>query len=57
MSREDPGAASGQQVYPPLKRCTCRDLVTLHNLSDAGVRTACSNSNCDCRRFAEAEED
>lgn len=52
MSRQDPGAATGQQPYEPT-RCTCGCLVTLHKPNDAGVRGACSNSNCRCRTFAE----
>lgn len=54
MSAADPGAASGQQVYVPMKRCTCRDLVTLHKPHDVTkARGACSNSNCNCRKFTE----
>lgn len=53
VSRQDPGAASGQQVYPPLTRCVCGDLVTLHGLSESGKRTSCSSSNCACKTFTE----
>lgn len=55
MSRQDPGAASGQQTYPPMLRCTCGCLEALHNLSDAGKRTGCSSSNCPCKAFTEED--
>jgi len=54
VSAHDPGAANGQQTYPPMLRCVCGDLDVLHNLSTVGKRTGCSNSNCDCRAFTEA---
>lgn len=54
MSAQDPGAASGQQTYPPLLRCACRCLETLHNLTESGRRTSCSSSRCTCRAFAAA---
>jgi hypothetical protein len=38
-----------------LTRCACRCLITVHRLNDAGVRTSCSNSNCDCKTFTEEE--
>jgi hypothetical protein len=34
-------------------RCTCRCLITVHLITDAGVRAGCSNSNCDCKTFTE----
>lgn len=52
MSRQDPGAATGQVPYD-LTRCTCGCLSSLHAINAAGRRAACSNSNCDCRRFVE----
>jgi len=52
VSRQDPGAATGQQPYEPT-RCTCGCLSTLHKLSDAGVRVGCSNSNCACKALVE----
>jgi hypothetical protein len=52
MSRQDPGAATGQIPYLPT-RCTCGCLSTLHNLTPAGKRTGCSNSNCSCKAFVE----
>jgi hypothetical protein len=51
----DQGAATGSIPYEPT-RCTCGCLSTFHKLSDAAVRQACSNSNCGCKRFAEASE-
>jgi hypothetical protein len=62
VSRQDPGAATGQAPHEPT-RCTCRGpvcvgLSTLHKPHDTtGVLGACSNSNCDCRRFTEKESD
>jgi hypothetical protein len=63
VSRQDPGAATGQVPYEPT-RCTCQQpqvcigLSTLHKPNPTtGVRGACSNSNCDCRRFTEKESD
>ncbi|MEU7904148.1 hypothetical protein [Actinoplanes sp. NPDC049118] len=53
MSRQDPGATTGQMPYE-LSRCTCGCLSSLHKLTDAGERATCSNSNCGCRRFTEA---
>lgn len=54
MSRQDPGAATGQQAYRPLLRCTCSCLSTLHKPHDVtAVRGACSNSNCACKTFTE----
>lgn len=53
MSRQDPGAANGQ-IPTDLTRCTCGDLSSLHKPHDVtGVLGACSNSNCDCRRFTD----
>ena len=54
MSRQDPGAATGQTPHEPT-RCTCGDLITVHRINDAGVRAGCSNSNCDCKTFTEKE--
>jgi hypothetical protein len=57
VSAQDPGAATGQTPYEPT-RCTCGCLSTLHKPNPTtGVRGACSNSNCDCRRFTEKESD
>lgn len=55
MSRQDPGAAAGVTPHEPA-RCTCGCLITVHRLNDAGARTGCSNSNCDCTKFTEKEE-
>jgi len=56
MVSRDQGAAAGQQTYPPIGRCTCRHLETLHAISEkTKKREACSNSACGCRRYA-AEE-
>lgn len=54
MSRQDPGAATGQMPYPP-RRCECGDLDAVHAFDSNGVRAACSSSLCGCRRFV-AEE-
>lgn len=57
MSAQDPGGAdvaTGQTPYD-LGRCTCTCLESLHRPNDAGVRMACSNSNCTCRRYTEEE--
>jgi hypothetical protein len=51
VSRQDPGAATGQMPYEP-GRCECGDLETLHVLNDKGERKACSSSTCGCRRYA-----
>lgn len=57
MSRQDPGAATGQ-IPTQLGYCTCRreqvciGLESLHKPHDVtGVRGACSNSNCPCERY------
>lgn len=55
MSRQDPGAATGQQPYE-LGRCECGELETLHILNDAGERRACSASMCACRRYVAVHE-
>lgn len=54
MSRQDPGAATGQQPYEP-GRCTCEHLVTLHAINGKGQRAACSASTCGCRRYVAAQ--
>jgi hypothetical protein len=46
--------STGQVPYEPA-RCVCGELVTIHALNAKGQRTACSNSNCGCKRFV-AEE-
>jgi len=57
VSRQDPGAATGQTPYD-LARCTCGCLSSLHKPHDVtGVRGACSNSNCPCRTFTEEVSD
>jgi hypothetical protein len=61
VSRQDPGAADVATGQTPtaLTYCTCRGpscvgLSSLHKPHDVtGVRGACSNSNCDCKRFTE----
>jgi hypothetical protein len=48
---------SGQQVYPPLTRCVCGELITVHTFDTKGQRAACSYSNCrTCPGFTEKEE-
>lgn len=54
MSRQDSGAAAGQQAYKPMKYCTCGDLEVMHALSESGQRTSCTSSLCVCKRFLEA---
>jgi hypothetical protein len=57
MSRQDPGAATGQTPPVSRPRCTCGCLSSLHAISTAGRRAACSNSNCDCTRFTKTKEE
>lgn len=57
MSRTDPGAARGSQVYPPALRCRCTHAELVHELTAKKVRTVCSHGDaagpCGCRRFEE----
>jgi hypothetical protein len=58
VTRQDAGAASGQQVYPPLTRCVCGELITVHMFDSKGRRAACSYSNCrSCPGFTEEESE
>lgn len=53
MSRQDPGAATGQMPYAPA-RCECGHLVTLHAFNTARLRAACTVRGvkaCGCRLF------
>lgn len=53
MSRDDPGAASGMQVYDEHGPCTCTHPVTFHVIGVGYHRGACSASTCPCRRYTE----
>lgn len=55
MTRQDPGAATGTQAYPPEQRCECGELWEVHAPGDP--RGACSYSECNCRRFVERPAD
>lgn len=60
MSRTDPGAARGNQVYEPRRVCRCGDAESVHELTTKKVRTVCSHADaagpCGCRRFEEATD-
>lgn len=50
---------SGAQTYPPLTRCVCGELSSVHVPDSNGVRKACSYSNCkdNCKKFTEEVDD
>lgn len=50
MSRQDPGAATGQPITEPT-RCLCSHSIALHKIMPNGSRGACSSSLCGCRYF------
>lgn len=55
MTRQDQGAANGTGVYPMDPRCVCGCLAVLHAIgyrSGQQIRTGCSTSGCECRRYA-----
>ena len=54
MSRRDPGAANGGPVRDP-GYCACGDIESVHAVNKAGVRGACSRSDCRCRKYQPKE--
>ena len=64
MTRQDPGAATGAGVYPTEPRCGrqgCGHSAAFHALgrragmASQWIRTACSNSGCECSRYVPGE--
>jgi hypothetical protein len=59
VSRQDPGAATGQSHYPTFPVCECGDPHGAHlekRIGGQQVRTRCSRSGCDCRAYLSVVE-
>jgi hypothetical protein len=60
VSRQDPGAATGQSHYPTFPACECGCDYSTHasptRVAGQLVAGGCSNSRCNCRRYRSAVE-